>query len=67
MKVSSSFTDAAIARISQEIKVLTEGRHNKMFRQTLGTLPGEKLLKAYVFYLSTSSGPVIGTLYVSTS
>lgn len=66
VKVSSSFTDAAMARIAQGTKVLTEGGHDKVFQQTFGTLPGEKLVKAYVCYLSTSSGPVIGTLYIST-
>ncbi|EEF47122.1 GEM-like protein 1 [Ricinus communis] len=66
LKVSSSFTDAAMARISQGTKVLTEGGHDKVFQQAFGVLPGEKLLKAYVCYLSTSSGPVIGTLYIST-
>ena len=66
VKVSSSFTEAAMARIAQGTKVLTEGGHEKIFNQTFGSLQGEKLSKAYVCYLSTSSGPVIGTLYVST-
>ncbi|KAF2324968.1 hypothetical protein P3X46_003383 [Hevea brasiliensis] len=66
LKVSSSFTDAAMARIAQGTKVLAEGGHDKVFQQTFGSLPGEKLVKAYVCYLSTISGPVIGTLYIST-
>ncbi|KDP28375.1 hypothetical protein JCGZ_14146 [Jatropha curcas] len=65
LKVSASLTDAAMARIAQGTKVLTEGGHDKVFQQTFGYLHGEKLLNAYVCYLSTSSGPVIGTLYVS--
>ena len=36
-----------------------------MFQQTFEVLPGEKLLNAYACYISTSTGPVIGTLYVS--
>lgn len=66
VKVSPSLTDAAMARITQGTKVFTEGGHDKVFKQTFETLPGEKLLKAYVCYVSTSSGPVIGTLYIST-
>uniref|UniRef100_A0A2P2JDN6 GRAM domain-containing protein n=1 Tax=Rhizophora mucronata TaxID=61149 RepID=A0A2P2JDN6_RHIMU len=65
LKASPSFTDAAMARIFQGTKVLTEGGHDKVFQRTFETFPGEKLVKAYVCYLSTASGPVIGTLYVS--
>jgi len=65
VKVSPSLTDAAMARISQGTKVLTEGGHDKVFQQTFEVLPGEKFLNAYACYISTSTGPVIGTLYIS--
>ncbi|KAI9400040.1 hypothetical protein POPTR_002G184100v4 [Populus trichocarpa] len=64
-KVSPSLADAAMARIAQGTKVLAEGGHDKVFQQTFEVLPGEKLLNAYACYISTSTGPVIGTLYVS--
>jgi hypothetical protein len=54
-----------MARISQGTKVLTEGGHDKVFQQTFEVLPGEKFLNAYACYISTSTGPVIGTLYIS--
>lgn len=66
VKTSPSLTDVAMARLAQGTKVLAEGGHEKGFQQTFQTLPGEKLLKAYACYLSTSTGPVIGTLYIST-
>ncbi|WCJ22565.1 GRAM domain family protein [Euphorbia peplus] len=66
LKVSPSFTDAAVSRIAQGTKVFAEGGHDKVFQQTFGIGAGEKLLKAYVCYFSTSSGPVVGTLYLST-
>ncbi|KAM7276182.1 hypothetical protein ACFE04_018048 [Oxalis oulophora] len=67
IKFSPSMTDAAIARLTQGTKALIiEGGRDKIFQQTFGSLPGEKLIKAHACYLSTSSGPVIGTLYVST-
>ncbi|KAL4364178.1 hypothetical protein GQ457_04G030000 [Hibiscus cannabinus] len=66
LRVSPSITDAAVARLAQGTKLLTEGGHDRLFQQTFQTLPGEKLLHSYVCYLSTSSGPVIGTLYIST-
>lgn len=65
VKISPSFTDAAMARLTQGTKVLTEGGYDKVFRQIFETSPGEKLLHSYACYLSTSTGPVIGTLYIS--
>ncbi|XP_007051348.2 PREDICTED: GEM-like protein 2 [Theobroma cacao] len=66
LRVSPSLADAAVARLAQGTKLLTEGGHDRLFQQTFQILPGEKLLHAYVCYLSTTSGPVIGTLYTST-
>uniref|UniRef100_A0A1D1YXF6 GLABRA2 expression modulator n=1 Tax=Anthurium amnicola TaxID=1678845 RepID=A0A1D1YXF6_9ARAE len=65
LRTSPSLTDAAMARLSQGTKVLAEGGHDKIFQQLFGVFPGEQLRKAYACYLSTSSGPVIGTLYLS--
>ncbi|EHA8587288.1 putative GEM-like protein 1 [Cocos nucifera] len=66
VKTGPSVTDAAMARLAQGTKVLAEGGCDKVFQQTFGILPGEQLKKAYACYLSTSSGPVMGTLYIST-
>lgn len=66
LRTSPSPTDAALARLAQGTKVLAEGGHDRVFQQEFGILPGEKLLNSYACYLSTSSGPVIGTLYLST-
>ncbi|XP_043716618.1 GEM-like protein 1 [Telopea speciosissima] len=65
LKTSPSLTDAAMARLAQWTKILREGGHEKVFQQTFQLLPEEKLMKAYACYLSSSSGPVIGTLYIS--
>lgn len=66
VRVSTSLTDAAMAKISQGTKLLIEGGHERLFQQTFQILPGEKLLHAFACHLSTTSGPVIGTLYIST-
>lgn len=66
IKIGPSLTDTAMGRIAQGTKVLTEGGYENVFRRTFETIPGEKLQKAYACYLSTSAGPVIGTLYLST-
>ncbi|XP_020239168.1 GEM-like protein 2 [Cajanus cajan] len=66
IRISSSLADAAVARIVQGTKVLTQGGPDILFQQSFGIFPGEKLMKSFACYLSTASGPVIGTLYVST-
>lgn len=67
MKTGPSFADAAVGRIAQGTKVLAEGGYEKIFRQTFENTPEEKLQEAYACYLSTSAGPVMGTLYISTA
>lgn len=67
MKTSPSFADAAMGRIVHSTKVLAEGGYEKIFRQAFDTVPEEQLQDSYACYLSTSAGPVMGTLYVSTA
>ncbi|GAB2285343.1 hypothetical protein Dimus_019797 [Dionaea muscipula] len=66
LKISPSVAGAAMSRLAHGTKVLAEGGHDKVFRQTFGILPAEELKKAYACYLSTSSGPIAGTLYITT-
>ncbi|XWS45001.1 hypothetical protein CRYUN_Cryun15aG0098200 [Craigia yunnanensis] len=66
LKTSPSFAEAAMGRIAQGTKVLAEGGYEKIFRQTFETVPEEKLQNSFACYLSTSAGPVMGVLYVST-
>lgn len=67
LKTSPSFAEAAMGRIAQSTKVLAEGGYEKIFRQTFETVPEEQLQNSYACYLSTSAGPVMGILYVSTA
>ncbi|KAJ1293704.1 hypothetical protein BS78_01G088900 [Paspalum vaginatum] len=67
LRTAPNMADAAVARLAQGTKVYAEGGHDRVFHQTFGAVPGEQLRKAYACYLSTSSGPVIGTLYLSTA
>jgi hypothetical protein len=67
LKTSPSFADAAMGRLAQGTKVLAEGGYEKIFRQTFETVPEEQLHSSYACYLSTSAGPVMGVLYVSTA
>ncbi|XP_022963218.1 GLABRA2 expression modulator-like [Cucurbita moschata] len=67
LKTSPSFADAALGRIAQVTKVLAEGGYDNIFQQTFDTAPEEKLQSSFSCYLSTSVGPVMGVLYVSTA
>lgn len=67
LRTAPNMADAAVARLAQGTKVYAEGGHDRVFYQTFGAMPGEQLRKAYACYLSTSSGPIIGTLYLSTA
>uniref|UniRef100_A0A0D9VYQ3 GRAM domain-containing protein n=1 Tax=Leersia perrieri TaxID=77586 RepID=A0A0D9VYQ3_9ORYZ len=66
-RTAPNMADAAVARLAQGTKVYAEGGHDRVFNQAFGIVPGEQLRKAYACYLSTSTGPIIGTLYVSTA
>lgn len=66
MKTGPSVTDAARGRVSQGIKLVQEGGYENLYKSTFGPMAAdEQLRKTYACYLSTSTGPVAGTLYVS--
>ncbi|KAG2330952.1 hypothetical protein Bca52824_002132 [Brassica carinata] len=65
MKFSPSLSDAARARLAQGCKILVEGAPYRVFQREFGLLSEEKLLDSFVCYISTTSGPVTGVLYIS--
>lgn len=67
VKTGPSFTEAAMGRLAQGTKVLAEGGYEKIFKQTFEVLPDEQLKICFACYLSTSAGPVMGVLYISTA
>ena len=67
MKTAPSLTDAALARIAQGTKVLAEGGYENIFRQTFETAPDEYYQNSFACYLSTSAGPIMGVLYVTSA
>ncbi|CAI0555735.1 unnamed protein product [Linum tenue] len=46
-------------------KAISEGGFESLYKQTFTTYPNEKLKKRFTCYLSTATGPVAGTLYLS--
>ncbi|KAK8970698.1 GLABRA2 expression modulator [Platanthera guangdongensis] len=67
LRTGPSFADAAMGRIAQGTKIIAEGGYEKVFRQSFDTYPEEQLKSSYACYLSTSAGPVMGSLYLSTA
>ncbi|KAH6785017.1 hypothetical protein C2S51_037472 [Perilla frutescens var. frutescens] len=67
LKTGPSVADAAVGKIARGTKVLAEGGYEKVFQNTFENAPEEKLMKYYGCYLSTSSGPVVGVIYLSTA
>jgi hypothetical protein len=65
MKTGPSMTDTARGKVSQGIKMVQEGGFEGLYKTTFGMAEGEQLRKTYACYLSTSTGPVAGTLYIS--
>ncbi|KAJ6791768.1 GEM-like protein 1 [Iris pallida] len=67
LKTGPSVAEAAMGRLAQGTKVIAEGGYEKIFRQTFDKMPEEELKNTYACYLSTSAGPVMGILYISTA
>ncbi|RRT55347.1 hypothetical protein BHM03_00011331 [Ensete ventricosum] len=47
-------------------RIVQAGGVERVFRQAFSIEPGEKLLKAFQCYLSTTAGPIPGMLFIST-
>ena len=58
---------AAWGKVNLTVKAIAEGGFESLFKHIFETDPNEKLKKSFACYLSTSTGPVAGTLYLSTA
>ncbi|KAJ6837131.1 putative GEM-like protein 5 [Iris pallida] len=66
LKTAPSMTDAAWGKLNLTAKAISEGGFESLYKQTFPTEVSERLKKTFACYLSTSTGPVAGTLYLST-
>ncbi|KAL3728515.1 hypothetical protein ACJRO7_033150 [Eucalyptus globulus] len=66
LKTGQSVSGAAWGKVNLTAKAMSEGGFESLFKQIFTTDPNEKLKKTFACYLSTSTGPVAGTLYLST-
>ncbi|XP_024466121.1 GEM-like protein 5 isoform X2 [Populus trichocarpa] len=65
-RTNSSVPGAAWGKVNLTAKALTGGGFEALYKQTFtSTNPNEKLKKTFACYLSTTTGPVAGTLYLS--
>jgi hypothetical protein len=67
VKTGPSVSEVAWGKVNLTAKAITEGGFESLYKQTFPTYPNEKLKKTFACYLSTATGPVAGTLYLSTA
>ncbi|XP_059450752.1 GEM-like protein 5 [Corylus avellana] len=65
LRTNSSVSEAAWGKMNLTAKAITGGGFEALYKQTFTTYPNEKLKKTFACYLSTATGPVAGTLYLS--
>lgn len=67
LKMGHSVCESAWGKFNLTAKAMAEGGFESLFKQTFPTEPNEKLKNTFACYLSTTTGPVAGTLYLSTA
>ncbi|EYU31864.1 hypothetical protein ABFS82_06G002100 [Erythranthe guttata] len=68
LKTGTSVSGAAWGKMNLRAKTITGGGFEALYKQTFSTsihINNETLKKTFASYLSTSTGPVAGTLYLS--
>ncbi|XP_057800537.1 GEM-like protein 5 [Salvia miltiorrhiza] len=65
LKTGSSVSGAAWGKLNLGAKAITGGGFEALYKHSFATYPNETLKKTFASYLSTSTGPVAGTLYLS--
>ncbi|OVA17409.1 GRAM domain [Macleaya cordata] len=65
LKTGPSVYEAVWGKVGLTAKAISGGGFESLYKQTFNTVPNEKLKKTFACYLSTSTGPVAGTLYLS--
>ncbi|KAF5942779.1 hypothetical protein HYC85_020421 [Camellia sinensis] len=67
LKMGHFVCESAWGKFNLTAKAMAEGGFESLFKQTFPTEPNEKLKNTFACYLSTTTGPVAGTLYLSTA
>ncbi|CAK8542706.1 unnamed protein product [Lathyrus sativus] len=65
LRTGPSVSSAAMGKMNLTVKAISEGGFESLYKQIFTTYPNENLKKTFACYLSTTTGPVAGTLYLS--
>ncbi|OIV91254.1 hypothetical protein TanjilG_30476 [Lupinus angustifolius] len=66
VRLGPKITDTVKGKLSLGARILQVGGVEKVFMRLFSVNDGEKLLKASQCYLSTTTGPIAGLLFIST-
>lgn len=66
VRMAPNFSEAMIGKLSLGASILQSGGFENVFRQNFSVGEREILLKACQCYLSTTTGPIAGLLFIST-
>lgn len=66
VRVSPKLTETVKGKLRLGAKILQVGGLERIFKKLFSVKDGEKLLKVSQCYLSTTSGPMAGLLFIST-
>ncbi|XP_022726203.1 putative GEM-like protein 8 [Durio zibethinus] len=65
VRLGPKITETVKGKLSLGARILQVGGVEKIFKQLFSVREGEKLLKACQCYLSTTTGPIAGLLFIS--
>ncbi|GMI88410.1 hypothetical protein like AT5G23370 [Hibiscus trionum] len=65
VRLGPKFTETVKGKLSLGARILQVGGVDKIFKQLFSVGEGEKLMKAFQCYLSTTAGPIAGLLFIS--
>ncbi|KAK0573426.1 hypothetical protein LWI29_007882 [Acer saccharum] len=66
VRLGAKITEIVKGKLSLGARILRVGGMNKVFKKLFNAEEGERLLKTWQCYLSTTAGPIAGLLFIST-
>ncbi|KAK4841488.1 hypothetical protein QYF36_005366 [Acer negundo] len=66
VRLGAKITEIVKGKLSLGARILQVGGMNKVFKKLFNVEEGERLLKTCQCYLSTTAGPIVGLLFIST-
>ncbi|PWA77550.1 GRAM-like protein [Artemisia annua] len=66
VRMGSKLSETVKGKLRLGARIIQKGGRENIFKEVFGENDGEKLLKASQCYLSTTAGPIVGILFIST-